>query len=64
MPKQLQAAKRCVKRVYCLESGIASIVANGKAPIEVGMIGRQGMMGTPSFSRTAIGVLGCLRIAL
>jgi CRP-like cAMP-binding protein len=43
--KQLQAAKRRVDRVYFLESGIASIVANGGHPIEVGMIGREGMTG-------------------
>ena len=43
--RQLQAANRRVERVYFLESGIASIVANGDKPIEVGMIGREGMTG-------------------
>ena len=43
--KQLQAANRRVDRIYFLESGIASIVANGTTPIEVGMIGREGMTG-------------------
>jgi len=43
--KQLQAANKRVERVYFLESGIASIVANGDNPIEVGMIGREGMTG-------------------
>ena len=43
--KQLQAANRRVDRIYFPESGIASIVSNGTNPIEVGMIGREGMSG-------------------
>ena len=43
--KQLQAANRRVERIYFPESGIASIVSNGTNPIEVGMIGRDGMTG-------------------
>jgi CRP-like cAMP-binding protein len=43
--KQLQAANRRVDRIYFPESGIASIVSNGTNPIEVGMIGRDGMTG-------------------
>ena len=43
--KQLQAANRRVDRIHFLESGIASIVSNGPNPIEVGMIGREGMTG-------------------
>jgi len=43
--KQLQAANKRVDRIYFPESGIASIVSNGPHPIEVGMIGREGMTG-------------------
>jgi CRP-like cAMP-binding protein len=43
--KQLQARNSRVERVYFPDSGIASVVANGDAPIEVGMIGREGMTG-------------------
>jgi CRP-like cAMP-binding protein len=43
--KQLQARNRRVERVYFPDSGIASVVANGDTPIEVGMIGRDGMTG-------------------
>jgi CRP-like cAMP-binding protein len=44
--KQLQAARRRVEHVCFIDSGVASIVANGNHPIEVGMIGREGMTGT------------------
>jgi CRP-like cAMP-binding protein len=44
--KQLHTAKRRVEHVYFIERGVASIVANGSHPIEVGMIGREGMIGT------------------
>lgn len=43
--KQLQARNRRVERVFFIDSGIASVVANGDSPIEVGMIGREGMTG-------------------
>jgi CRP-like cAMP-binding protein len=43
--KLLQARNRRVERVYFPDSGIASVVANGDIPIEVGMIGRDGMTG-------------------
>ena len=43
--KQLQAANRRVDWIYFPESDIASIVSNGTNPIEVGMIGREGMSG-------------------
>jgi CRP-like cAMP-binding protein len=43
--KQLQARNRRVERIYFPDSGIASVVANGDTPIEVGMIGREGMTG-------------------
>lgn len=43
--KQLQARNRRVERVFFIDSGIASVVANGDTPIEVGMIGREGMTG-------------------
>ena len=43
--KQLQARNKRVAQVYFIESGIASVVANGGQAIEVGMIGREGMSG-------------------
>jgi len=43
--KQLHAPNRRVERVYFPDSGIASVVANHDVPIEVGMIGRDGMTG-------------------
>lgn len=46
--KQLERRGRSIKAVYFLESGFASVVANGgKRPIEVGLIGREGMSGIP-----------------
>jgi CRP-like cAMP-binding protein len=45
--KQLQARDKKVQHVYFLDSGVASIVANGGGrEIEVGMIGREGMTGS------------------
>jgi hypothetical protein len=38
----LSARNRRVENVHFLESGIASVVANGDMPIEVGLIGREG----------------------
>jgi CRP-like cAMP-binding protein len=43
--RQLEARKKRVEDVYFLETGLASVVANGGHPIEVGMIGREGMTG-------------------
>src|SRR4029453_921791 len=45
--KQLEARKRRIDQVYFVESGFASVVANGttKPSIEVGIIGREGMTG-------------------
>jgi CRP-like cAMP-binding protein len=43
--KQLQARNKRVEQVYFIDSGIASVVANGEQAIEVGMIGREGMSG-------------------
>jgi CRP-like cAMP-binding protein len=43
--KQLQARNRRVERIYFPDSGVASVVANHDVPIEVGMIGRDGMTG-------------------
>ena len=43
--KQLEARNKPVEQVYFLESGIASVVANGQREIEVGLIGREGMSG-------------------
>jgi CRP-like cAMP-binding protein len=43
--KQLQLRNRRVEHVYFIDSGVASVVANGQRAIEVGMIGREGMTG-------------------
>jgi CRP-like cAMP-binding protein len=44
--KMLEKSDRPIKAIYFPESGFASVVANGgKRPIEVGLIGREGMTG-------------------
>jgi len=45
--RPLEASKKRIDQVYFIESGFASVVANGsnKASIEVGIIGREGMTG-------------------
>lgn len=43
--KQLQKPKRRVESVYFVESGFVSVVANGRRPMEVGIIGREGISG-------------------
>jgi CRP-like cAMP-binding protein len=44
----LERRARPIKDVYFPETGFASVVANGgKRPIEVGLIGREGMTGLP-----------------
>src|SRR3981081_4471093 len=45
--KPLEARKKRIDHVYFIESGFASVVANGssKPSIEVGIIGREGMSG-------------------
>ena len=45
--KVLEQQQRRIDSVYFPESGFASVVANGagKKPIEVGIIGREGMTG-------------------
>jgi CRP-like cAMP-binding protein len=43
--KPLEARKKRVEQVYFVESGMASVVANGQRNIEVGVIGREGMTG-------------------
>jgi len=45
--KTLETRKRRIDQVYFIESGFASVVANGtsKSSIEVGIIGREGMTG-------------------
>lgn len=46
--KQLEARRKRIDQVYFMESGFASVVANGKGPsIEIGIIGREGMTGLP-----------------
>ena len=43
--RQLEARNKRVEHVYFMESGFASVVANGQRNIEVGIIGREGMSG-------------------
>ncbi len=43
--RQLEQRNRPVEHVYFVESGFASVVANGRRNIEVGIIGREGMSG-------------------
>src|SRR5213078_2588205 len=45
--KSLEKRKRRIDQVYFIESGFASVVANGtsKPSIEVGIIGREGITG-------------------
>ena len=43
--KQLATPNKRIQQVYFLESGVASVVANGENNIEVGIIGREGMTG-------------------
>ena len=46
--KMLEQRGRRINNIYFPESGFASVVANGdKRPIEVGIIGREGMTGIP-----------------
>src|SRR2546423_15688839 len=44
---QLESRNKAIRNVYFMESGFASVVANGstKPSIEVGIIGREGMTG-------------------
>jgi CRP-like cAMP-binding protein len=46
-PRQLERRNRAIEHVYFLDSGFASVVANGQSnrSIEVGLIGREGMTG-------------------
>ena len=41
----LAAKNKRVDNVYFIESGMASVVANGSTAIEVGIVGREGMTG-------------------
>jgi CRP-like cAMP-binding protein len=43
--KQLEERNKRVEHIYFMESGFASVVANGERNIEVGIIGREGMSG-------------------
>jgi CRP-like cAMP-binding protein len=45
--KVLERRGRPIKTVYFPSSGFASVVADGGRPIEVGIIGREGMTGLP-----------------
>ena len=42
---QLTATNKRVEHIYFIESGIASVFANGGTGIEVGIVGREGMTG-------------------
>src|SRR5437016_5760067 len=41
----LEEAGRPIRQVYFIESGFASVVTGEKIPIEIGLIGREGMSG-------------------
>ena len=43
--KVLAARNKPIEQVYFIESGVASVVANGEQAIEIGIIGREGMTG-------------------
>src|SRR3954465_12635718 len=43
--KVLEKPNTRIKTIYFPESGFASVVADGESPIEVGIIGREGMTG-------------------
>jgi CRP-like cAMP-binding protein len=45
--RQLETRNKRIEHIYFIESGIASVVANGERNIEVGIIGREGMTGLP-----------------
>lgn len=45
--KMLEQRHRRITAIYFPESGFASVVANGARPIEVGIVGREGMTGLP-----------------
>lgn len=46
VPQQLELPNKPIESVYFIESGIASVVADGHGrPTEVGLIGREGMTG-------------------
>lgn len=45
--KVLEQRHRRITAIYFPESGFASVVANGERPIEVGIVGREGMTGLP-----------------
>jgi CRP-like cAMP-binding protein len=45
VPKQLEAPNKRIDQIYFIESGFASVVTNARRPMEVGIIGREGMTG-------------------
>jgi CRP-like cAMP-binding protein len=46
VPRQLEHPNKRIDHVYFIDSGFASVVANGSTrPMEIGMIGREGMTG-------------------
>lgn len=52
----LEPASKPIKHNYFLASGLGSVIAIGKNGdrLEVGIIGREGMTGLPSFSATTV----------
>ena len=49
VPRQLERGNKAITHAYFIESGFASVVANGQGErsIEVGLIGREGVTGVP-----------------
>jgi CRP-like cAMP-binding protein len=46
VPKQLEAANKRIEQIYFIETGFASVVADGSSrPTEIGLIGCEGMTG-------------------
>jgi CRP-like cAMP-binding protein len=45
--KFLERRGKVINTIYFPESGFVSVVADGKRPVEVGLIGREGMTGLP-----------------
>jgi CRP-like cAMP-binding protein len=45
--KQLHPRNKRIDHIYFVESGIASVVANGAHALEIGIIGREGVTGVP-----------------
>ena len=46
--KVLETCNKRVQKIYFIESGFASVVSNDPSPIEVGLVGKEGMTGISS----------------